>query len=612
MAHGIKAKEKIMNLKKTTVVIFLAGCVFCSIKCTGLFQTSGNSSQTPNAVVGMLYEPDGRTPAKAVWIFMRPRNSLAGISGIESSMGPADTASVLTDDAGRFAFDPSLNAGLYVLEASGGGNAVFMDSIAIVRNNGTVTLPPDTLKPVGAIRGTVKLSAGGDPCEIYVLAFGIDRFTSIKADGSFLFPALAQGTYDLRLISSLANYGALDRKGVEVTASDTTDAGMLEPPYAGIPVPQNITLSYDTMRQIVRIHWSRLDTSTVKSYNIYRNDIDADFIAEKPLNKKVLADTSYNDTIISSLEGETFGYQVAAVDSRETQGPKSAEARTTAIGAYIKTESKVSMGSSDDNTCFTIDDRNNLWVADRDRNKILKFSPAGDLVEQWDAPFKDTVESQWLFVLTLSPGAIATDAHKNMFCLSSQRRAILKFDSSGNLVKSVGDTGDLAFLDISVDENGYIFSNTTHLFGDHTLQINKYDPNLTPVKSWSTRLTSGVGKSGLLARRGKVYCAGSAPSTDGVIDVFDTAGALIRSIQAVADEIAMDKAGLLYCLDMNRGYIRVIDETAGYIGKINPTFLFSFRNLRGLEVMDNGTVVYEDYRPVSDSAFSYLVFFRKR
>jgi hypothetical protein len=339
MAGGIGAKETAMNANNAVIGLVLSACVGLSPLCTGPMQTSGNSSQTPNAVIGWLYEPDGKTPARAVQVFIRPRNYLADISGTDIPIGPADTASVLTDSAGRFAFDTSLNAGLYAVEAARAGNAVFIDSVTVVKNGGTDSLPLDTLQPFGAIRGTVRLSAGGDPSEAYVLAFGVDRFTQVNTDGSFLFTSLAHGMYDVRLISTLQEYATLDRRGVAVVSSDTTDLGTIDLPYTGIPVPQIVSLSYDPVTLIVTIRWNRLDTAKVKSYNIYRYQIGASTEVD-PLNQKLVVDTVYSDTMSSCLAGCNFGYQVAAVDDHETCGRKSAEARLEVVGADNKIDIK--------------------------------------------------------------------------------------------------------------------------------------------------------------------------------------------------------------------------------------------------------------------------------
>jgi hypothetical protein len=98
-------------------------------------------------------------------------------------------------------------------------------------------------------------------------------------------------------------------------------------------------------------------------------------------------------------------------------------------------------------------------------------------------------------------------------------------------------------------------------------------------------------------------------SADHVIDVFNSEGVPIRRIPNTAYDLAMDKNGQLYCVDIEDEVIRIIDETSGFLGIVYVSINMS-RDLSGIEIMDNGTIVCEDQRFDSDSRA--VAFYRKR
>ncbi|MBN1575860.1 MAG: hypothetical protein JW913_04865 [Chitinispirillaceae bacterium] len=294
---------------------------------------AGNSTQVgnPGRVAGLLYEPDGKTPAAGVRVAIRPRTSLADTAVIGLGKRTADTATVITDDSGRFAFDSTLDTGTYVIEAASGNDAVLIDPVVVTDEDAADTLPPDTLKPMGAIKGVISLSEGGDPRKVFVLAFGIDRFAKVEADGSFRFSGLAEGNYDLRLISSLNDYGVLDTNGNVVTSGDTLDMDTIDLPFTGIPTVKNVTISYDTLKQIVTLSWERADTGLVKGYNVYRRSVDSNTVLAR-INVNPVADMVYRDS--TGVQDETYEYRVACVDTNAMEGTKSAGNSIIVMGLF--------------------------------------------------------------------------------------------------------------------------------------------------------------------------------------------------------------------------------------------------------------------------------------
>lgn len=263
----------------------------------------------------MLYEPDGITPAKGAVVHIRKKSTLADTSQPGLSKKLADTSTVTTNDSGVFRID-TIDTGTYVIEGTSGNNLALIDSVRIIPDS-IRTLPPDTLKPAGAIKGIIILSEGGDPRQVFVLAFGIDRFARVDTGGTFKFSNLARGLYDLRLISGLFNYGVMDTSGVRVIAGDTTNLGTISLPFTGIPTPKNLKVSYDTLKQFVILTWDKADTALVDGYNVYRAIKGQNFslITQTPLSETT---TTYYDSAVAV--GNTYEYRVV---SRKTSGEES-------------------------------------------------------------------------------------------------------------------------------------------------------------------------------------------------------------------------------------------------------------------------------------------------
>ena len=225
------------------LIVFSAIITVCVLvfQC-GIINT-GNSSEVDNpSVVGTLYQPDGETPAEKAMVILRPNTILAMVGDIASRHKDSYVDTVLTNNHGQYSFDNTQTGIVYSIEAKKDNNAIFIESVNVNEGDASVDVGVDTLKPTGVIRGTIHLAGGGLFQNVYVLAFGIDRFVNVQNGGSFLFNGLGEGEYDLRIIAALQNYGIANKPRVIVTAGDTTDVGQIELPYTGIAAPSNVTV----------------------------------------------------------------------------------------------------------------------------------------------------------------------------------------------------------------------------------------------------------------------------------------------------------------------------------------------------------------------------------
>jgi hypothetical protein len=558
---------------------------------------AGNSTQTGNAaVVGILYQADGKTPAPGVRVHIRPRKSLADTSGlglVKRSAVLAATDSVLTDAAGRFSFDTSVDTGTYVIEATSGNNAVFVDSVPIRNKQATDSLPPDTLKPAGALKGIVLLSEGGDPRKVFILAFGIDRFAPVNADGSFKFGNLAAAKYDVRLISSLDNYGVLDTFGVPVRSGDTTNLDTIRLPFTGIPTPKNVRISYDTMKEVVTLTWNKADTALVKSYNVYRRNVDSNTVAMR-INASPVVDTVYKDS--TGVQGQMYEYRVAAVDTDGTEGVKSAIDSVKIVGLFTLVRTWGSLGSAPGQmngpVALTADSRGLLYVADENNNRIQVFDSIGRYVREFGdsillEPCDIVVQDSFLFVatngdkkihkLTLTGDTVAqfvlpanssfphlaVDSSGNIYTIPSATFGQIQLYGSTGLTTAYPTTGDYLWGIRRIGNQLFCFNDRDSLFQVYSS---------TGTLQESPVLGPGIHPAGIVGRADTMMVLNSGTYVNGIgwigTDVlvynsnFQYIGRWGGNVPYVqVSDIATDNFGNVYILDTDSRQIRQFRRT---------------------------------------------------
>jgi hypothetical protein len=551
-----------MNSKCVIISLLLASCLFLAIRCSGPTKITGNSSQTPNAVVGILYQSDGTTPAAGVRVHIRPRKSLADTSGAglpKKLAAMAATDSVVTDSAGRFAFDTTIDTGTYVITSANGNNAVLIDSVAVKNKAATDLLAPDTLKPAGALKGVIRLSEGGDPRKVFVLAFGIDRFARVNVDGSFKFSGLAEAKYDLRLISSLDNYGVLDTVGVAVRSADTLNMGTINLPFTGIPTPKNVSINYDTLKQIVALSWSKPDSSLVKGLNVYRRNVDSNSVL-KQVNTSPITDTLYRDS--TGIQDQTYEYRVAAVDKNSTEGTKSAGVSVKVVGAFVWIDT-IGVGHLTYPGELKIDSKGRIIVPNIDstsgKHNVVIFDSTINYITSFGEG------------LLNYPASVVLDSLDNIYI--GAQNGVFKFDPNGNIL-------DTFFLTTSGFPIDYLAISDTFLYVSHggTGYVRKYSLNGDSIAVWG-----GVGNLngqfvggsnyGLVVFNSEVYVCDQQSRR---IQIFDLDGKFLNSWQepfssytnAQPVRISLDSSGNFYIVLQSPNSILIYSENRVQLGKI--------------------------------------------
>jgi hypothetical protein len=182
----------------------------------------GATEETNGAMIGRIYNADG-TPASYASIFVRPPDFLKDtIRSNEEGRAP-DTR---TDKNGFFKLD-SLGYGsknVEVQDECGNGLLIHVDLVP----EGSVRDPQDTLRPDGAVTGTLA-PIPGVAVSGYVQVYGLDKVVHANAAGRFSIRDLPVGDYRLQLVSPVAGWAYQQPMAVSVIANRTLDLGLLAP-----------------------------------------------------------------------------------------------------------------------------------------------------------------------------------------------------------------------------------------------------------------------------------------------------------------------------------------------------------------------------------------------
>ena len=486
-----------MKIKNKIVISLYMGLfILLIIKCNNP-PTSGPDSQTSKTITGVLYNEDGSKAANAKVLAVPT----------DHNPGPGPKAyiidSTITDNNGEYSFD-SLPTGYYNILGYLTNLSSYNDS-NYVPGDTITNISPDTIRYPGSLSGVIKLQPGDNAKTIFVLIFGTQTWTT-PADsiGNFILASMAEGTYHVRFLTTLDDYDPLDvnltiKAGIDDTLSDT-----LYMPFTGIPIPAGLTLSYDTLMQVVTLTWNQVDTSLVKGYNVYRKHSDSDFVK---INPAPTPDTVYLDS--TAIEGQSYDYKIRAVDKNDEEGKFSKAVHVNVVSAFALIDSfsivpemvPGALAIGNDSIIYlldifellvkvfstqgviinefgqgmfilpndiSLDSKGNVYVADPKMGKIVKFSKNGDLLTE--------------FPLN-TPSLVSIDKDDNIYAVYSHDgttdNMLAKFDTSWNRIDSiVFNNSQIGYLLVAPSGNIFI--------GDkEDSTIEEYDSDFSLINSWN-------------------------------------------------------------------------------------------------------------------------------
>jgi hypothetical protein len=244
-----------MKLKVLAAVISLWVCML-NLQCVFPSKVAGNGSQAPNsAIVGMIFQPGGKEPARGDTVVIRSWDYLVDIQKLskQSTTRIPLVRRTCTNDSGYFRFD-SIPKETYCIEAHDfGGNRVLIEVNSSLFRSDTVKLSPDTLKVSASIRG--KIVSGFVSTGTFVRIFGLDRSAKVGPDSAFSLNNLPAGNLRLLFTINLTDNISFDTimKIKVAEAADTLlSLSIIDPKTRGSGITFRKTLGEDCTGNSVR------------------------------------------------------------------------------------------------------------------------------------------------------------------------------------------------------------------------------------------------------------------------------------------------------------------------------------------------------------------------
>jgi hypothetical protein len=317
----------------------------------------------------------------------------------------------------------------------------------------------------------VELEQGGDPRSVFILFLGTHTYSTPDAAGNFVSEPMAGGKYRVRILTTLPDYEIMDTSFVIRAGVDCVIPEPLVLKYTGIPTPENLVVSYDTLNETVIVSWDLPDTALISGYNIYRSIKGQNFSLVTPMP---LAETQtvYRDTGLTI--GNVYEYRVV---SRTAAGEESKMVDYDADTALVASRSLVT-------TTFTWNAPDTLSVKDSVPMKTSFSNPTRriDLLE-------------WYVETTLTPVRIKNNStvygSDTLVYLCSSEAGLVRF-----IVKAIDNAGtvwlDTFYLRVILDSPVANGGNDTVVGLNDTLLLHgSATQQFGSIVKWEWKLDSG-------------------------------------------------------------------------------------------------------------------------
>ena len=222
------------------------------MKCSVTVSDGGSGTGTGNpVVVGKVYKEDG-SPASEARVVLRRTDFLKDTSLAQLKDIYIDSADTFTDNEGVFCFN-SVDTGQYYIEVATGESLAVLLECKVLEDDSIVSIPDETLSPMGNITGNVSLH-GGPEAKRFVQVYGLDRVVETDAAGNFQID-VPEGEYKLRVVMGTSEYKEVNILNVKPEIDPVSIMVLSENP---------ISDSWECDTLIVR---AILDSNNMQSYS---------------------------------------------------------------------------------------------------------------------------------------------------------------------------------------------------------------------------------------------------------------------------------------------------------------------------------------------------------
>jgi hypothetical protein len=379
---------------KALILLPSIGLISLLVNCS--FPGDSNGSGVGNGMItGKLYEPDGVTPANGAVVKIWEQNEDIDSNLVLSPSVPVSETK--TDKNGMYSIE-KVNSGMYVIEASDDNNNLArIDSIAIQNEETRLTLPPDTLRAPGVIKGKIVYEVRNDSVTFEVVCRGGgNNYLMRDVVDTFTFNSLAEGRYHLYIQPIFADlYDCY--KSVWVSSGDTTEI-TIELDWK-LPSVNSVNVRYNSLQHSAIISWRTYVCPIPFGYNLYRR-----LLNETTFGLPINGTESIHDTIwidSNAIPGNIYQYTVEAIDSSNRAGPLSQIVSTSTIFVTDRPDTFNLVDEVGPNFIMIKSDESEyLYVLNSGSvlndtilsttYKLQKYTSAGDLVSSWVLPLSST------------------------------------------------------------------------------------------------------------------------------------------------------------------------------------------------------------------------------
>jgi hypothetical protein len=408
---------------ETAIVMLCVGC--------GTMDGTGSSTQT--GITGKIYNDDG-TPAKNVIVSIIASGYIPSISGVGKS-APVD--SIVTDESGSYV-TRWLAPGTYNVFGKKADRFWYQDSVLI--DSTTTTIENDTLREAGSMSGIVRLQPKDDSRTVLILIYGSNMFTYPEDfTGHFSITNLAEGTYHIKVLTTILGYASKDTMITIVPGKNDTLSDTMRLEYSGIPVVTGLVAIWDSLLLKTNVSWSKLDTSIIEGYNIYRGVADSTF-NDQPINAAMIVSNGYTDTFncatARTWQDKRYVYRVKSINKNNDIGIYSNADTITASSAYkpVKTITGIP-GDSSDAYIY----RNRIYVTNRMEKNIEIFDTAGTPIQSFGS--SGSAPLVWPRLVSALGDYIFVADQEQRGTNGSDSSSIKKYDTAGNFLSRIPIAG---------------------------------------------------------------------------------------------------------------------------------------------------------------------------
>jgi hypothetical protein len=219
---------------------------------------SGTNDETTTSL-GVIRKPDGK-PA-------------AGARVILYASGDTQTtprALGIVDNDGHVVLTGTPQPGLYnlLVRSTENNEALFQDSL--VSNGTQLTVFNDTLRRTGKLIGRVRVEPQDKPTIAWVQLIGAGRYVNLDDSGRFAIDSLPAGRYTLAAQTLTPKYTPTFRYPA-VRSDSTTDLGIVDLVYTGVPMVRNVKAAWDSLASTVTVRWDSSSEPGLLGYRVLRS-----------------------------------------------------------------------------------------------------------------------------------------------------------------------------------------------------------------------------------------------------------------------------------------------------------------------------------------------------